>query len=352
MGSIIIHAGMPKAGSTSLQGWLATEAKSLLRRLDVAFLFAGTNRRRFQRHPTVKIDYCRHDQYVSTELAVQLRDPQFSDLPLVDQFMDQLSHWSEKHNTSVLTSEAFSVFFSVGDERFLSALDRLARAVPVRVAYYVRPQHSAIESAWRQWGFRDDASPSAFIQAYSENLHYLRTFKRTAELAPHVRLEVRPFDKDLLVRGNVAADFAHHFLDFSHSDSEAIEAPWGNRGLPLEVANLLRLAPRGMFWKNADDNHRLETVKRFLKQVEMEPSVRIRRSRQVLNEYCYLQFERDNQRLAQEFKWNTDSFIPRPAADESDWSRSLDPLDDDWRPDIGTNEANLFFATLQRAIRD
>jgi hypothetical protein len=90
----------------------------------------------------------------------------------------------------------------------LGALDDLANRMRVRVAYYVRPQHTALEAAWRQWGFRSGLSPSAFLDKRLNSLRYHHTYVHVTEAAPGVEFTMCPFHRDLLIGGDAVVDFA------------------------------------------------------------------------------------------------------------------------------------------------
>ena len=75
------------------------------------------------------------------------------------------------------------MFFWRLDEPFLRALDALGGEHTVRVAYYVRPQHTAIESWWCEAGFRQPADRARRCRASRGELHYLQTLERRARSA-------------------------------------------------------------------------------------------------------------------------------------------------------------------------
>jgi hypothetical protein len=140
--------------------------------------------------------------------------------------------------------------------------------------------------------------------------------------APGVSFEPRPFRDDLLDFGDPAADFARRFLGLPDPprDSAPIRA---NVGLPLEVANALRHAPPGLFasstrhheWldlPSAEDNKRLNLVKRMLGELDAADTEETVRSRRVLQAYCQETFEAGNRRLIDALDWETDAFVPSP----------------------------------------
>src|SRR5205823_4677300 len=132
---------------------------------------------------------------------------------VVEQICVALNAHASDTDVLVISSESYEVLFNgPGREDVLPHLDALARAHPVRVAYYVRPQDSWLESAWLQWGFRHDWPPHAWIRQQRERIDYLQTLSIVRDAAPHLSFEMRPFRKDLLVGGEVVSDFASVFL--------------------------------------------------------------------------------------------------------------------------------------------
>ena len=150
----------------------------------------------------------------------------------------------------------------------LGHLEELARAHSVRVAYYVRPQHSWLESAWLQWGFRDRRPPDVWLRRQRSRLEYLQISDAIRRSAPHLSFEMRPFRSDLLEGGHVVSDFAGVFLGLDDLAPTVTRERWSNRSIPLEMAILLREAPRGLFWSNMHDNKTFYPLKRLVSSVE------------------------------------------------------------------------------------
>src|SRR6201986_4879923 len=115
--------------------------------------------------------------------------------------------------TIVISSESYEVLFNgPGRRDALAPLEALARDHVVRVAYYVRPQHAWLESAWLQWGFRHEEPPDVWIRRQRPRIDYWETLQVVREAAPHLSFELRPFRRDLLEGDDVVRDFASAFL--------------------------------------------------------------------------------------------------------------------------------------------
>jgi len=143
--------------------------------------------------------------------------------------IDELSGFADTYPTVLITAEALAMPFWELDDAFLLALDDLACRHEVRVAYYVRPQHTAIEAMWREAGCREGKDPSAYAAERSHwGFHYLRTLDGVRRRAPHVRFEIRPFRADLLAGGGPVEDFVRTF-SLSMSDVPTSTRTWDSR---------------------------------------------------------------------------------------------------------------------------
>ncbi len=347
MGTVVLHAGIPKTGSSSIQSWLANNAEVLRSQLGVRLMVArnrilpGEKRRRL-----------RVEEYASGGMNsgtfVQAYVGFKRSTRILDSFFAGVAEFATRHGLSVISSENFAQLFSVdgGDGPFLQSLDDLAREHRVRVAYYVRPQHSCLEAMWRQWGFRRAAPPSVYIADEAEQLHYLRTHAAIKEAAPHVSFEMRPFRADLLHGASPVVDFAHHFLDADELLPRAPDSRM-NVGLPLELVNLLRSGPKELTGRDPHDNAALVQLQRLFSDVQLPVASKIERSRLVLLAYCHERFEAENRILLSRLGWPVTDFVP--PADVTHWD--LSEIDDLWRPDASAPEVALLYVAL-RAVLD
>lgn len=332
--TIVIHAGMPKAGSSSVQQWLKTSAAALRER---AFTVAVS---RWNEAEEVVFSPYEGGKVTSDWIVVQEEDEPAAWQRRADAFVAGLASSADRHGNIVVSSEGFSGIFFGKWPSALTGLQQLATRYDVRVAYYARPQHTSLEAAWRQWGFRGELSPSACIERYAAFLHHASTVRAVQRLAPDVEFEPRPFRMDLLDSGDVVADFALRFLGI---EVDEIPEP-ANRGLPLEVVNALRAAPPGMFWDSPHDNGRVERIKRLYVGKPLPEDERIALSRQVLRKYAYDRFASDNAELG----WN--DFILPP--DDGGRIPGLDALDELWEPRASPAELSILFGALRAAIED
>ncbi|MDQ1532397.1 MAG: hypothetical protein QOF28_158, partial [Actinomycetota bacterium] len=270
---------------------------------------------------------------------------------LVDGFVEALDRAATDLGTVLMTAEGFASFFIAGDERLLHGLDRLAQRHTLRIAYYVRPQHTALEARWRQWGFRSEMSPSAWVRDQADSLRYADTLDQVRRLAPNLSFDVRPFRPDLLVGRDVVVDFARGFLGIE--DPPAATAIDDNVGLPLDLANLLRGAPAALL---DDPGSRINTGARQLAlgvlghSWTVEESRAARESRHVLHRYAYREFEPRNRDLAAQLAWPTESFVPPPEPADPELEADVEALDDLWRPRASPTARAYLYAALSQLV--
>lgn len=333
MALIVLHAGMGKAGSSSVQRWLQTSASSLQER---GFTVLAAPEEHLGRISFVP---CGRHSIHSGWIASKLTQQPPAGREAVETFVEALDDAAQRYGDVILSSEFYQGIFYSPHEETLAGLQRLSDRHKVRVAYYVRPQHESIEAGWRQAGFRSGKSPSAFVGLVARRLHYARTRDGVRLLAPDLDFEPVPFRSDLLIGGDVVADFAHRFLGI-----EVDERLWVNRGLPLEVVNVLRAAPPGMFWDRSYGNRRVKLIKQLLDGHSFPEDDRIALSRQVLLKYAHHRFAAEHAELG----WN--DFVPAP--EDPAAIPGLEALDELWKPQASPAELSLMFRALQAAIEE
>jgi hypothetical protein len=338
MGTILIHAGMPKAGSSAIQQWLAANPRRLRREHDITLAVAGGA-------DAVRVaEFDRKGSINSDALALASRRGTDAHSKALARFFAGLEVLAGRHARVLLTSESFYDPLWRPTEDFLRGLEGLAERHEVRVACYVRPQHSAMEAAWCQWGFRYDLPPSVFLKLRMRQLGYRRMLRRFHELAPHVQLLLRPFRSDLLENGDVVADFARYGLEM---DNVPEAGPRINPGLPLQVVILLRNAPMGRFWSSAHDNFALRQIKSVFADVEVPESEQVRRSRSILQAICHERFEPGNRELIRDFGWATGKFVPAP---DEPVEGDLEDFDELWSASASEPELEILFHAIDRAL--
>jgi hypothetical protein len=346
MGTILLHAGMGKTGSSSIQRWLDEHSTLLRTQREVHLLRArprpdDPRRQHLQvvPHKPGKI----HSSFVQGVFGY---DP---DAPADRQFFEELDLEASRHRTVLLAGEGFAALFWGANDANLAALNELASAHDIRVAYYVRPQHTSLEAAWRQWGFRSVQKPSGYIRFARRSRRYLQTLERVERVAPHVSFEMRPFRQDLMKGGDVVTDFTSVFLGMDDVLPAPSSQQWSNVGLPLDLVILLRHAPPGMFWSR-QDKRKLNELRRLVSTWNVPESAAVHRSRLVLQHYCYREFERDNQQLMKRLGWRASYFVP-PVENGAELDLGgLAELDQLWTADASEAERSLLFLALNQLL--
>ena len=321
MGRLVVHAGMPKAGSSAVQQLLFHHAAELAE-LGVVTAVARWEAGALQLEPATE----RSNN--SVDVVLGLRDQTRREATLAG-FRRGVERFLTDRDCVVVTSEALAQPFWQGDEDFLGLLDDLAATHDVHVAYYVRPQHSALEASWRQWGYRSGMRAGQYMIDRSRMMDYHATVQLVRELAPAVDFLVRPFRRDLLTDGDVGSDFLARVLGTTEVPYVPTDA---NRGFPLDLVNLLALAPSSPLWEHEHENRRLAVLKQVIRDAEVTPSPDLVASRQLLQQLCHDRYEEQNQQLADLMGWSVQAFVPAAGIEVGD--RSLADFDALWRPAV------------------
>jgi hypothetical protein len=341
---LIVHAGLSKSGSSTVQEWVEDNT-DLLRANGVRPMVVHLTRR-----GRVRVSPLRSQAFTSGSFVRAYsvgRDP-----ALLGQLVDALTDALEGAETIFISCEGFGGLIANGDEAFLRAHESLGRSGRVEVAYYVRPQHTSLESAWRQWGFRSGSSPSTYLDRRARRLHYREMLDLARRLAPSVEFLVRPFRADLLDGESVVVDFAGRLLGGDEPATEPVTY-WSNRGLPLDLVNLLQQAPPGTFSERRSDARYL-ALRAWAARHEFDDADRVRLSRLVLQQWCRDTFERGNMQLADRVAWPITDFVP--PLDDADRALldgheiSLVAFDDLWRPTASAAEQAWMFAALDEVL--
>lgn len=342
MGTIVLHAGMPKAGSSSIQSWLHTN--------DALLRGAGWHVVVYNRDPTTaRVTFePAAGRGVNSATVVRHYNKSNRDPRVLDAFFQPLDTLAAELGNVVVTGEGFARLFAEADPAFLARLRTLADRHDVRVAYYVRAQHEAIEAAWRQWGFRQAWEPRGYVELRARLLDYAETRSAITQRLPEVTFGIRLFHREALRDTDVVADFVTTFLEpgLAAGDTDV----WANPGLPLELVNVLRQAEPGRFWSSAHDNHTIRPLKALAATWKVPETAEIRRSRLVLQQYCHDRFEAGNQHLVRDLAWPIDELVPRPAPARGPDPHSLSELNSLWSSQVSPAERELLFVAIERLL--
>lgn len=119
----------------------------------------------------------------------------------------------------------------------------------------------------------------------------------------------------------------------------------------LELSILLRYAPRDLFWLSLHDNTALDRLRTFVVGWQLPESEAITRSRAILRQYSYREFESENQELIKELGWQTQYYVP-PAEGEHDFEGESDlaALDELWTSHASDAERAMLFCVLRELV--
>jgi hypothetical protein len=338
MGTVVLHAGRPKTGSSSVQVWIQRHQRLLRSRRIRPVVAEPGSRTRVRPYRSGS---------VSSIGFVRAYHERGCPRAMVEQLVHDLDDLAGD-GTVLLTAENLAGLLAGPDETLARSLVELSARHRVRVAYYVRPQDSALEAAWCQWGFRlRERTPSEFVTRAAREYHYLQIVRDGRAAMPGVELVVRPFRRDLLLGGNVVEDFAATFLAMPSAPDREV---WANPGLPIAAANLLHDLD-GAHIPFVDDGD-LGVLKRHLRDWQSDETELAQRARAVLRRYCHDRFEDDNRALIRTEGWPTDhfiSFIPSAVPDTS--PLDIGELDRLWAPSASPAERALFAVVLSALMQ-
>ncbi len=344
MGTVVLHAGRPKTGSSSIQLWIQNQERWLRRQGVVPAVahWQGPDGRcvtPYRSGPVTSINFVRSYRERGQPRA------------MVQRLVADLDRLASEGATVVVSAENLSGLLTKLQPQISECFGSLGRRHRVRIAYYVRPQHSAIEAAWCQWGFRlRDRTPSEFVQRAAREYRYLETVERCRAAMPDVDFVVRPFRSDLLVDGNVVSDFTTTLLSLPAAPGR--DGYWANPGLPMEAANLLHHLPDDLI--PIIDHGDLGVLKRHHVHWKPADSDETRRARAALTRFCREEFEPDNLKLIRAEGWETDHFVPVPVPEDEVQGGAggdLTALDTLWAPTASPGERELVYLLLKDLLQ-
>lgn len=331
MATITLHVGLPKTGTSSIQGWLQVQRHALAQQGIVLLVATAESARVVVRPHTA-------GGANSGGIIGLLQDPTAKRQAARD-FADQLRGHADTAGHVVVSGEALSQPFWMQDREVLAEWNRLGEHHRCEVIYYLNPQHKALEAAWRQWGFRTGHGPATYVRALSDHFHYWPSLAMR-DLAPDLQFRFRPFIRDQLTGRDAVRDFAEAALGVSAEPPED-----ANVGAPLTVVNLLASTPTGILWDSPHDNARFDRVKSLLQGAVPEEATAVLRGRRVVERWAYDLYRAENEKLMGEFGWPDDGWPRDDGGDE----RDIAILDELWTPSASAAELAVLHRLLEVA---
>jgi hypothetical protein len=237
MRRLIIHAGFPKTGSSSIQNAIGRYLPVLNAR---GYYMFGKDMRvgRDGVHPRLPLWFL-EDAAKSFAKGQTLTEKVRSGLADVGD-----------DATLLLTAENLE---QVNMPRLFVGADQEAE---VTVVFYMRPQVDWIPSAWKQWAMKRGMPLGAFVkQCLARNRpQNLASLEAWAKTLPSAKIIVRPFFRDVMVGGNPAADF-FTLIGFDSFDEESLAEPV-NPSMDYALLHVMMKNAKHLF-KSIHDN-RLE----------------------------------------------------------------------------------------------
>lgn len=345
--AIVIHAGMPKTGSTSLQVALRLDARRLAEDHGIHVLAdAAGGLAPYREGPTVAANAFPLRYHAALQRGAAADELE----GIARDHGTALAELAARHGTIVISSEALSTPLVRRDDSYLRGLNTIGDSTPVRFVYYVRPQHDALESQWRQWGYKSGRAPSAWVESAANDLDYAGSLEHARQVGPAVAFEARPFRPDLLRGGDVVADFFVDVLGVPDPTTET--ALDENPGLSLDLVALLRDHPELYATPGVGVGGQIETalrqhqIAKLVAGWDIAASPEAVRSRLILQHFSHDRFEPANRRLIAAEGWATDHFV----ASSTDPGGQLGELDHLWQRPTDPTAAAYFRAALTDLI--
>jgi len=223
---LVIHAGFPKSGSSSIQIALGRHLPEL-EAAGIHMVGDGMQIGQGGVHPGLPLWYLERVAEAEVEDGCLAR--LLAQAPVPD------------GSTLVLTSENLSM---TKMPRLFAGVDRV---METEVVFYLRPQTEFIPSAWKQWASKLGMPLETFV-ANSIRRHRPANgaeIARWADTLPQARIIVRPFLREVMLDGDPAADFMQ-ILGFTDFDPARSEGPT-NPSIDYSLLHLLALLGKRRF---------------------------------------------------------------------------------------------------------
>lgn len=235
---LILHIGLPKTGSTTIQNCLDTNAGRLAKEADVAVLSGfglGSNSFNLSCYALRFRPKLLRSNFHLRTLKVRNR-MQFERLQssLRDRFLEEVDKLSAK--TLIVSSEAFSA--GLKSEEEIAKLVKLFRevATDIRVIVYLRRQDEAVLSAYSQ-AIKGGAIEPFSLLVPEMYLDYKPLLDRWSYVVGHDNIAIGLLEKASLYHGDLLDDFFHK----AGVEISAISrTPTANASLSADALEFLR----------------------------------------------------------------------------------------------------------------
>lgn len=235
MAKVIIHAGFPKCGSTSIFNAIKSNFNRLIDHN--IYVFNRT------------FDLPRKARRLEAPLW-QLHDA-LHDAGKAENLRKRITHHitaSSSTDRLILSSENLS---NPSMAKLFSGVDDLC---DVEMIFYFRPQVDWIPSGWKQWNLKSGFSLEETIQTNvkRKNPNYLASVKAWEKALPKIKVIPRLFARDQMAGGHPAYDF-FSLLNIHMKSSELLEVR-SNPSIDYSLMHLLYRNSKRIFSGPHDNN--------------------------------------------------------------------------------------------------
>lgn len=183
-GTIYIHIGMPKAGSSAVQAFLTLNHKTLKKR---GYLFPNP--------PTFNQSF----QTSSGNMFMLLNLFSNNEISKIKGIIKSI--FTEKN--LILSTEGFYYIIRLYPKRFFEVF----RNYDYKIICYVRRQDNLISSYYKQSVKNHNVKSRSIIPKLIEEVDFCKTLLNTLAYTDFSRIIVRPYEKQQFYGGNICSDF-------------------------------------------------------------------------------------------------------------------------------------------------
>ena len=279
MVKLIVHAGFPKCGSTSVFSALKANLDTLVAH-DILV---------FNRNFNLPADPGKLMPPL-WELQDALKEPAKSEA-MRDSIIRNIAK-SPANARLILSSENLS------QPPMAKMLAGMERHCEVELIFYFRPQTEWIPSAWKQWNLKEGFTLSETIESYVANHRpdYLGSVKAWTEALPGIKVTPRPFLRSWMTNGNPAYDF-FDMLGIDVEPSETFEER-SNPSIDYALMYLMQRNSSRIF-ENRHDNRGLHAMTARLPAAYQKTNVQMVSPAQA--DFIADHFQDDNMELLQHY---------------------------------------------------